>query len=100
MARFAESTGPSRNIPYPHAWRYRDYVINALNSDVPFDRFVMEQVAGDLLPTATPEERDRLLTATGILALGVKDVNQRFKVRFEMDNVDNQIDAVSRSVLA
>ena len=100
VARFAESTGPSRNIPYPHAWRYRDYVINALNADVPFDRFVTEQIAGDLLPTATPEERDRLLTATGFLALGVKDVNQRFKVRFEMDNVDDQIDAVSRSVLA
>ena len=58
VARYAESTGPSRNIPYPHAWRYRDYVINALNADVPFDRFVTEQVAGDLLPTTTPQERE------------------------------------------
>jgi len=100
VARYAESTGPSRNIPYPHAWRYRDYVINALNADVPFDRFVTEQIAGDLLAAETPDERDRLLTATGFLALGVKDVNQRFKVRFVMDNVDDQVDAVSRSVLA
>ena len=45
-------------------------------------------------------ERDRLVIATGFLALGVKDVNQRFKVRFVMDNVDEQIDAVTRSVLA
>lgn len=100
VARFGESTGPSRNIPYPHAGRYRNYVIDAVNADVPFDRFIQEQVAGDLLPAATPHERDRLLTATGFLALGVKDVNQRFKIRFVMDNVDEQIDAVCRSVLA
>ena len=99
MARYGESTGPSRNIPYPHAWKYRDYVIDAVNADVPFDRFVREQIAGDLLPAAGNAERDRLLTATGFLALGVKDVNQRFKVRFVMDNVDEQIDAVTRSVL-
>ncbi|MFO0891663.1 MAG: PSD1 and planctomycete cytochrome C domain-containing protein [Isosphaeraceae bacterium] len=100
VARYGESTGPSRNIPYPHAWRYRDYVIEATNRDLPFDRFVTEQIAGDLLPASSPGERDRLATATGFLALGVKDVNQRFKVRFQMDNVDDQIDAVTRSLLA
>jgi len=100
VARYGESTGPSRNIPYPHAWKYRDYVIDAVNADVPFDRFLQEQVAGDLLAADSAAERDRLLTATGFLALGVKDVNQRFKVRFVMDNVDEQIDVVSRSVLA
>lgn len=99
IARYAESTGPSRNIPYPYAWRYRDYVLDAVNRDVPYDRFVQEQVAGDLLPASSPTERDRLLTATGFLALGGKDVNQRFKERFQMDNVDEQIDTVSRSVL-
>ena len=99
VARFADSTGPSRNIPYPHAWKYRDYVIDAVNADVPFDRFVTEQIAGDLLPISSAAERDRLLIATGFLALGVKDVNQRFKVRFVMDNVDDQIDAVSRAIL-
>ncbi len=99
VARYGESTGPSRNVPYPHAWRYRDYVLDAVNRDIPFDRFIQEQIAGDLLPAGSDEERDRLLTATGFLALGVKDVNQRFKVRFIMDNVDEQIDAVTRSVL-
>ena len=99
VARYGESTGPSRNIPYPHAWKYRDYVLDAVNADVPFNRFLQEQIAGDLLPVETSEERDRLLTATGFLALGVKDVNQRFKVRFVMDNVDEQIDVVTRSVL-
>jgi hypothetical protein len=100
IARYGESTGPSRNIPYPHAWRYRDYVLDAVNADVPFDRFLREQIAGDLLPAATDRERDRLRAATGFLALGVKDVNQRFKVRFVMDNVDEQIDVVTRSALA
>jgi hypothetical protein len=100
VARYAESTGPSRNVPYPFAWKYRDYVIDAVNRDVPFNRFVQEQIAGDLLPAATPAERDRLGTATGFLAIGVKDVNQRFKNRFIMDNVDEQIDVVSRSTLA
>jgi Protein of unknown function (DUF1553)/Protein of unknown function (DUF1549)/Planctomycete cytochrome C len=99
VARYGESTGPSRNIPYPHAWRYRDYVIDSINADVPFNRFIQEQVAGDLLPAANDDESNRQKIATGFLALGVKDVNQRFKVRFLMDNVDEQIDAVTRSVL-
>jgi cytochrome c553 len=100
VARYAESTGPSRNMPYPHAWRYRDYVIDSVNKDVPYDRFLKEQIAGDLLPSNTPSDRDRLLTATGFLAIGVKDVNQRFEARFQMDNVDDQIDTVTRSTMA
>jgi cytochrome c553 len=100
VARYGESTGPSRNIPYPHAWRYRDYVIDSVNADKPINRFITEQIAGDLLPATSDKERDARLTATGFLALGVKDVNQRFKVRFVMDNVDEQIDVVTRSVLA
>ncbi len=100
VARYAESSGPSRNMPYPNAWRYRDYVIDAVNRDVPFDRFIQEQIAGDLLPASTPSERDRLLIATGFLALGPKDVNQRFKARYKMDNVDDQIDTVTRSTMA
>src|SRR5882757_5584237 len=75
IARYAESTGPSRNIPYPHAWRYRDYVIDSVNKDVPYNRFIREQVAGDLLASTSASEKDRLRIATGFLALGVKDVN-------------------------
>src|SRR5690606_5422989 len=64
-----------------------------------YDRFVQEQIAGDLLPYENDEQRRELLVATGFLAIGVKDVNQRFKVRYEMDNIDEQIDTVSRSIL-
>jgi cytochrome c553 len=100
VARYGESTGSARNLPYPHAWRYRDYVIDAFNKDKPYDEFLREQIAGDLLPAATPAERAEHLIATGFLALGVKDVNQRFKVRFVMDNIDEQIDTLTRSTLA
>jgi len=100
LARYGESTGSARNVPYPHAWRYRDYVIDAFNSDKPYDQFIREQIAGDLLPARSPRQRDEQLVATGFLALGVRDVNQRFKVRFVMDNIDEQIDTVGRAVLA
>lgn len=100
VARYGESTGSARNVPYPQAWRYRDYVIDAFNADKPYDEFIREQIAGDLLPYADEAERREHLIATGFLALGVKDVNQRFKVRFEMDNIDEQIDTVTRSLLA
>src|SRR5450432_3748773 len=100
VARYGESSGPSRNIPYPHAWRYRDYVIDAVNRDVPWNRFLQEQIAGDLLPAATVAERDRQLIATGFLALGPKDVNQRFEERFIMDNAAEQIDTLTRSTMA
>ena len=100
VARFGESTGSARNLPYPHAWKYRDYVIDAFNKDKPYDQFIREQVAGDLLPAETEAQRKEQLIATGFLAIGVKDVNQRFKVRYIMDNIDEQIDTVSRSVLA
>jgi len=100
VARYSESTGGSRNVPYPHSWRYRDYVIDAFTRDKPYDQFIREQVAGDLLPASSQDEKDEHAVATGFLAIGQKDVNQRFKVRFIMDNVDEQIDAVSRSFLA
>lgn len=100
LARYGESTGSARNIPLPHAWRYRDYVIDSFTNDKPYDQFIREQIAGDLLPANSPTEKAEQLIATGFLAIGVKDVNQRFKIRFIMDNVDEQIDTVTRSVLA
>ncbi len=75
VARYGESNGNdglSRNPTFPHAWRYRDYVIAAYNEDRPFDVFVREQVAGDLMTAADNAERDRQLVATGFLALGAK----------------------------
>ena len=99
LARYGESTGSARNLPYPHAWRYRDYVIDAFNQDLPYDQFLREQIAGDLMKDEGGRRKDERLIATGFLALGVRDVNQRFKVRFVMDNIDESIDTVSRAIL-
>ncbi|MEK6233073.1 MAG: DUF1549 domain-containing protein, partial [Planctomycetales bacterium] len=65
LARYSETNGGDRNVVWPHAWRYRDYVIDSFNQDVPFDQFVREQIAGDLLAADSREQRDRQLVATG-----------------------------------
>ena len=100
VARYAESTGSSRNYPYAYAWRYRVYVIDAFNRDKPYNQFLTEQLAGDLLPAATPAQRDEQLVATGFLAIGIKDLNERDHFKYEMDNIDEQIDVMGRSMLA
>ncbi|MDZ4688523.1 MAG: PSD1 and planctomycete cytochrome C domain-containing protein [Planctomycetaceae bacterium] len=56
-ARYADSDGYEKDLPRPFAWRYRDWVIEATNADLPFDQFTVEQLAGDLLPNATTEQR-------------------------------------------
>jgi hypothetical protein len=99
VARYADSCGSTRNYPYPHAWRYRDYVIASFNADKPFDRFVREQIAGDLLPAASPAQRDEQRVATGFLVLGTRDLNERVNEQYLMDAVDDQIDSMSRAVL-
>lgn len=99
VARFAESTGREINMTYPHAWRYRDYVIDAFNADKPFDQFVREQLAGDLLPAADDQQWAQQLVATTFLALGPKDVGQQNRRQFAADLIDEQIDATSRVFL-
>ena len=57
QAHYADSDGYDRDLPRPHAWRWRHWVIEALNRDMPFDKFTVEQIAGDLLPNATPDQK-------------------------------------------
>src|SRR3569833_2539529 len=71
VARYADSNGLDENVAYANAWRYRDYVVSAFNADKPFDRFLAEQLAGDLLPDSEPDRSSRLI-ATGFLSLGPK----------------------------
>ncbi len=101
VARYAESNGNdglSRNPSFPHAWRYRDYVIRAFNEDLPYDRFITEQIAGDLLHADSPEQRDRQLIATGLLALGAKPA-KAMNENFEMDVVADQINIIGSGIL-
>lgn len=99
IARYAESNGNTDNTPFPHAWRYRDYVIKAFNEDRPYNRFITEQIAGDLLPAKSPAERDELLTATGFLALTSKPRAQN-NPDYRMDLIADQIDVTTKAVLA
>jgi hypothetical protein len=99
VVRYAESTGKGKNVPYRYAWRYRDYVIDSLNSDKPYDQFIVEQLAGDLLHAKNNAERDRLVVATGFLAFGPKAVNEKKAEQFEIDLIDDQIDVTSRAFL-
>src|SRR6185295_18937507 len=90
VARFAESSGGGRTLLFKDAWRYRDYVIETFNRDVPFDTFIREQIAGDLLPHANAVQRRRQLTATAFLALGPTNYEEQNKVALRMDIVDEQ----------
>ncbi len=99
LARYAESNGRDRNVIFPHAWRYRDYVIQSFNDDKPYDKFVQEQIAGDLLPAADSEQRDEQFVATGFLTLGPKVLGIDNKELFRMDLIDEQIDVTSRVFL-
>ncbi len=100
VARYAESNGKEANVTYPHAWRYRDYVIEAFAADLPYDRFLREQVAGDLIEAPDESARARLLTATGFLALGPKGLTENNPLQFAAELADEQIDAFSRAMLA
>src|SRR5207248_2486573 len=87
-----------RTMDCTEAWRYRDWVVNAFNQDMSYDRFVEEQVAGDLLPAPAGYSRDGVI-ATGVLALGNWGGGDADKEKLLTDIVDDQIDVVGRSVL-
>ena len=99
VARYADSTGMDEDHNYPYAWRYRDYVVKAFNDDLPYNRFVMEQIAGDLLPAAPGAVDERGIVATGFLALGPKPLAQQDRLKMIYDVVDEQIDTVSKAFL-
>ena len=102
VARYADSSGNDEDHRYPHAWRYRDYVIDAFNSDLPYDQFVREQIAGDLLPAGSEDGtavNRRGIVATGFLALGPKALAQQDKTKMLYDVYDEQVDVTSKAFL-
>ncbi|HBN74939.1 MAG TPA: hypothetical protein DD473_03775 [Planctomycetaceae bacterium] len=99
VVRYAESV-TLRGFVMPEAWRYRDYVIDTFNNDLPFDQFVIEQLAGDLIDSASLEQRQRNLIATTFLTMGNSNLEDQDKQKLEMDFVDEQLDVISRGFLA
>ena len=100
VARYSDSNGVDENLVYKNAFRYRDYVIGAFNKDKPYDRFVTEQIAGDLLPAASDlETQFERWTATGFLSLGPKMLAEDDPVKMRMDIVDEQLDTLARAFM-
>jgi hypothetical protein len=99
VARYADSNGMDENLAHGNAWRYRDYVIRSFNADKPYNQFVKEQIAGDLLPGGTPEERADRVTATGFLVTGPKMLAEDDPMKMRMDIIDEQVDTLGQAFL-
>jgi hypothetical protein len=105
VVRYADSfdarlLGSENLMDMTAAWRYRDWVVNAFNRDLPYDRFVMDQVAGDLLRAALPGalNKDGII-ATGMLAIGNWGGGDADKEKMHTDIIDDQLDVVSRAFM-
>jgi hypothetical protein len=99
VARYADSNGFDENIAHGNAWRYRDYVVSAFNRDKPFDQFVIEQLAGDLLPFGGEAQQHEQLIATGFLSIGPKVLAETDEAKMRMDIIDEQLDTTGRAFL-
>lgn len=97
VVRYADTAGESSDYPIPQAYLYRDYVIDAFNRDTPYDQFLREQIAGDLLPAADEETRQRQLVATGFIAQA-----RRFSVDPDTamhQTIEDTIDTLGRATM-
>ena len=100
VVRFAETTANDANAVMTQAWRYRNWVVDACNRDLPYDRFLVEQLAGDLLPRSGDAATDAARTiATGFLMIGPKALAETDKEQSRLDIVDDQIDVTGRAFL-
>ena len=95
LVRYAESNSYENDDAKPHAWRYRDYVIRALNDDKPYDRFIREQIAGDELP----DRHNDSLTATGFYRLGIWDADPADRELARYDALDDLVATTSQVFL-
>ena len=91
LTGYADMIGTSNEVFAEHAWRYRDYLIQAFNQDKPFDQFIKEQLAGDLMPSSSPEQRASQLVATGFLMVGDLEIVNPDKAKMETDHIDTQL---------
>ena len=106
VARYGDSNGLDENLAHANAFRYRDWVISAINRDLPYDQFVHEQIAGDLLPPegdandlVVAEQQNERLTATGLLVVGAKMLAEDDPLKMQMDIVDEQVDTIGKAFM-
>ena len=99
VARYADTNGMDEDIAHPSAWRYRDYVIRSFNKDKPFDRFIVEQLAGDLLPAKDLVQKREQTVGLGFLSVGPKMLACDDPDKMRRDIVDEQMDTMGRAFL-
>jgi hypothetical protein len=95
LVRYADTNGYERDAEKPYAWKYRDYVIDAFNSDMPYNRFVLEQLAGDELPN----RNEKTLTATGFLRVGTWDDEPNDPLQYRYERLDDLVHAATTAFL-
>lgn len=99
LTGYADMMGTSNNVYAEHAWRYRDWLVAAFQEDKPFDDFIREQIAGDLMPAASPTDRASKITATGFLMVGDIEIVNPDKARMVADHVDTQVIKIGTAFL-
>ncbi len=99
LARYADTSGDGTDTPIPEARYYRDWVIEAIDQDMPFDQFIIEQLAGDQLAKASPDDANayKHTIATGFIALSRRFGNSKFAEMHQI--IDDSIDTVGKSML-
>ena len=95
VVRYADTNGYERDAEKAHAWRYRDWVVRAFNDDMPFDRFVLEQLAGDELPDRTEET----VVATGFLRVGTWDDEPNDAEDYQYDRLEDLVHVTATAFL-
>ena len=96
VVRYAETCGYERDQPKPNVWKYRDWVVKAFNDDMPYDRFVLEQLAGDELPNRTESS----VIATGFIRLGTWNDEPNDPNEYKYDRLEDMVGATSTAFLA
>jgi hypothetical protein len=95
LARFAETSGYERDQEKPGAWKYRDWVVRSLNEDKPYDRFIVEQLAGDELP----DRNEATATATGFLRLGTWNDEPNDPQDYKYERLEDLVHATTTAFL-
>jgi hypothetical protein len=101
VVRFAETRGHEFDFPIPNAWRYRDWVVDAFNEDLPYDRFIREQIAGDLVadPRLDAAGANRSVVGTGFWYLGEEVHSPVDILQDDADRTDNRVDTFGKAFL-
>ncbi len=96
LVRYADTSGYERDQEKPFAWKYRDWVVNALNADMPYDRFIIQQLAGDELP----DRSEQSVIATGFLRLGTWNDEPNEPLDYQYDRLEDLVHTTSSAFLA